>query len=63
MAESLLTGLVFTFHCVCGLYFLCLACKLKPQKPKNLFFVFKNLGFIKPWELTRFLLFDSKVLT
>jgi len=30
MAECLLTGLVFTFHCVCGSGI----CKLKPEKLK-----------------------------
>jgi len=34
MAESLLTVLIFTFHCVCGLgcNFVFGICKLKPKK-------------------------------
>ena len=46
MAESLLTRLVFTFHCVLvGRYFVSSICKLKPKKKH---FLFKKPSF-QPW--------------
>ena len=53
MAESLLTGLVFTFHCACG-YFVSGICKLKPKRTKNYFFCWKPSFFSPGWDQVQY---------